>query len=778
MAENAPRVSSGSLEMLRGPRLWLFRLMALALLPMMLLLGETALRLVGTGYSPSFFIPGPNLSTDVSNYRFAWSYFPPHLAREPVPLELHPKTDGTQRIFVLGGSAAQGVPEPGFGVAQHLEALLELRHPGRGFEVHNAAMTAINSHVVRQIADDVLAEDPDLLVLYLGNNEVVGPFGAGSVFGRFSSRLGSIRLATTLQRSRWGQLLRGWTSPPSSGETWQGMEMFLQQQVTQDDARLQTVYRHLETNLEHIARLAERADVPVVLSTVVSNLRHQPPFASRRGAADAEAWEQALEAGRSALESGDIASGVQHLERARALDDEHAATAFHLGRALWVSGDLPAARRAYADARDLDTLRFRADSDVNRVIRGVGERAPGVTLVDPEKTGLVSLEPREDGWDWGAEAFYEHVHLRPHGNTGLARAWLPAVEAALDLQSRNQGPSRQDVERRLAFTPYDALIMEQAMLALVQRPPFSAQWGHSEDLAQRRRRIQDLRRTLGPEAWAETRQRYADRLDSHPGDLGLRRRWAEHLERRGDLTAAEALWRELSQRYPGGGAWQDALATNLANQGRFDEALDAIEASQQVAPHRRGEIHINRGRIYAMAGRLGDAEAEYQQAVEARPEDPTPLYNLAELEVQRRDLDGALRGFEEVVERFPRFSLGQYNLGVALARQGRLEASLQHFDAALEVDPFHAPSHNSRGLSLEGLGRIDAARQAYRRALEVAPEYSLAAFNLADSLLQGGNADDLVETIALYRLGLERQPGNTAARRNLFLAERRLGVSP
>lgn len=751
--------------------------MALGLLPLALLLGEVALRMADVGYSPSFLIPGPTAPAEVSNYQFAWSYFPPHLAREPVPLELSPKVGGTQRIFVLGGSAAQGVPEPGFGVARQLQGLLELRHPDQDFEVHNGAMTAINSHVVRPIADDLLAEDPDLLVLYLGNNEVVGPFGAGSVFGRFSSRLGSIRLATALQRSRWGQLLRGWTSPSSSGESWQGMEMFLQQQVRLDDPRLPSVYRHLEENLRHISQQAERAGVPVVLSTVVVNLRHQPPFASHESAADASAWRQTLDAGLAALQAGDAASAVGHLEQARLLDDGHAATAFHLGRALWTSGDRLAARRAFEAARDLDTLRFRADSEINRIIRRVGEDADSMTLVDPESTGLVALEPLEEGWDWGGEAFYEHVHLRPRGNAALAAAWLPAVEAALGLETSEERPSQQDVERHLAFSPYDALVMEQAMLALVQRPPFSGQWGHAADLAQRRKRIQTLRGELRQEAWLEAQRRYTARLDSQVDDLGLRRRWAEHLERRGDLASAEILWRKLSQRYPGGGAWHDALATNLAMQKRFDQSLEAIEASQQVAPHRRAEIHINRGRIYAMAGRFDAAEAEYRQAVEERPEDPTPLYNLAELDVQRQDLDAALRGFEALVVRFPRFSLGQYNLGVALARQGRLEASLRHFDAALEVDPYHAPSHSSRGLSLEGLGRLDEARQAYRQALEIEPGYPLAAFNLADSLLQGGRPEDLAETIELYRLGLQRQPGNGAARRNLHLAQLRLPTS-
>jgi len=64
-----------------------------------------------------------------------------------------------------------------------LQAMLSLRYPGVRFEVVNAAMTAINSSVVLPIARDCANADGDIWVIYMGNNEVVGPFGPGTVFG-------------------------------------------------------------------------------------------------------------------------------------------------------------------------------------------------------------------------------------------------------------------------------------------------------------------------------------------------------------------------------------------------------------------------------------------------------------------------------------------------------------------------------------------------------------------------------------------------------------------
>jgi lysophospholipase L1-like esterase len=86
------------------------------------------------------------------------------------------KAAGTYRVVILGESAAEGTPNPSFGLGRMLEAMLRLEFPERRFEVINAAMTAINSHVIWLIAQDCRQLKPDLVVVYMGNNEVIGSF--------------------------------------------------------------------------------------------------------------------------------------------------------------------------------------------------------------------------------------------------------------------------------------------------------------------------------------------------------------------------------------------------------------------------------------------------------------------------------------------------------------------------------------------------------------------------------------------------------------------------
>src|SRR5881409_1662612 len=139
-------------------RKWAFRLIALLLPFVLLALLEVVLRLVGYGYPTPFTLKRKFAGKEVfvDNPQFARRYFPPGLARSSHPfLFAARKPENTTRIFILGESAAMGDPEPSYGFARMLELLLRSRYAGHNFEVINAGVSAINSHVIRDIARDL-----------------------------------------------------------------------------------------------------------------------------------------------------------------------------------------------------------------------------------------------------------------------------------------------------------------------------------------------------------------------------------------------------------------------------------------------------------------------------------------------------------------------------------------------------------------------------------------------------------------------------------------------
>ena len=79
------------------------------------------------------------------------------------------------------------------------------------------------------------------------------------------------------------------------------MEMFMNGRIGYDDPARLRAYANFRGNLEDILRTAQRAGVPVILSTVAVNLKDCAPFASIHSAGlnknQESAWNKIYEEG-------------------------------------------------------------------------------------------------------------------------------------------------------------------------------------------------------------------------------------------------------------------------------------------------------------------------------------------------------------------------------------------------------------------------------------------------------------------------------------------------
>jgi hypothetical protein len=445
---------------------------------------EIGLRAIDFGYQPEFFVRLADSESYTTNTQFGRRFFPRRLVRTPAVCKLSAdKPEGTYRIFVLGGSAAMGIPLPAFGLPSMLQAVLEQRAPERRYEVINAAMTAVNSHVALVIARDCARFAPDLFVVYLGNNEVVGPYGSGTIFGGSSPYLSVIRGSIAVRATRLGQALDRMTERGQGPAHWKGMEMFLGNRVPADDPRMAHVYGHYRRNLQDICRVANECGAKTILCTVPVNLKHCPPFASLHGPEFGDEtrrqWDEESQAAANAEANGDLAAAVARYEESLRLDDRYAEQHFRLGSCLLKLGRFEDAREHFVQARDLDALRFRADSQINEIVRDVATATNGtggVYLVDTERA-FAEANPGSHGLP-GRKYFYEHVHLTPEGNFRVADEVVDLMVEELHPVD----PSREESERLhatlgrscelLGLTPSDRLCMMKEMLELQQSPPF------------------------------------------------------------------------------------------------------------------------------------------------------------------------------------------------------------------------------------------------------------------------------------------------------------------
>jgi hypothetical protein len=556
---------------------------------------ELALRVVGYGHSTHFArrekLPDGSVIWR-ENRDFTAPFFPPHLIRRPQPFRLpEKKAPGTIRIFVLGSSAAMGDPEASFSIARLLEAQLRAAYPKNHFEVINAAITAVNSHVVRRIAEDCARLEPDLFIVYEGHNEVIGPFGPTGVFTGFLRSEHAVRFAVWLKSTRIGQLVSALSQRPRDNDTWRGMEMFLAHQIAADDPRLDSVRAHFAANLRAIVRAADRAGAATLLCTPLANQRDFAPFLSLHrphlDAAQLVEWEKAYASGNDALAAGDSSRAEASYRAALAIDDRHAETHFRLARAL-LAGDPqhPDARTHFQRALDLDALRFRADSSLNNIIRALPSSLPRsrVRVVDLDSA---LTAPARLGFPAGNRLFYEHVHFAFPGAAAVVEELFPAIVSELSLRglpapaSSSAPLSAADLRQRLAFTAYEQAMIFLELQDRYQRPPFTAQSDQAFRLETTARQLTRARELLArPDATDALRTAYDHALAQAPNDWVLLRNAGMMLAAR--ERPAEAL--PLLERAV---AWIDDDVDTLLSLDRVHRALGNSDAASRFREHAR-----------------------------------------------------------------------------------------------------------------------------------------------------------------------------------------------
>ena len=580
---------------LKKGRLWLFRLLSLFLVPACILGAlELALSVSGYGYPTSYFLKSRVNDQDflIPNYKFSYRFFPRAMARVPtlyrIPAQ---KSPGVYRIFVFGESAALGDPDPNYGIARYLDALLEERYPDAEFEVVCVAMTAINSHVILPIARECARLDGDLWLIYMGNNEMVGPFGAGTIFGARAPGLGFVRTSLALKTTRLGRLMANLTSKPGSTsrvpDKWEGINMFKKNLLRHDDPKRARAYENFEGNLKDILEVGRQAGVPIILSTVGSNLKDCSPFASLHRedlkAAEKSEWDRLFQEGLALEKTEQYEKALSHYQDAAAIDSEFAELQFRVGTCQLALGRSEQARQAFALARDYDALAVRADTRINQILMdSIAEGDDREFGVDAAE----ALSAQSPEGISGKEFFYEHVHCTVEGNFTLARIIADQVSAALPAEisaTRTENWSdRETCDQRLALTVWDQMRLWQEESQRINTLPFTSQTSNSSNKNHVNARRNRIRAGITKNTGAWDRQMYESALERAPEDTFLIANYAQFLDATG--KSAEAI--EQAERFRAllpDIAWTHYyLAALLAKSGRFEEARESLETALEI----------------------------------------------------------------------------------------------------------------------------------------------------------------------------------------------------
>ena len=337
------------------------------------------------------------------------------------------------RIFGVGGSAAMGWPHPPqqsyLGL---LEAKLQRLYPDREIEVLNVAGNTYASYRIARVVDEIVAYDPDLLLIWVGNNEFLenfvyrtdelpGPLQHSALARFVHDRLRADEPKPTIDLTDLNQADRV--------STRLSFAFGRAARLREDPAQLRQVIEHYRYNMDAMVRAALAHGVPVMLLDVPVNLKDWRPNVSVHRA-DLSAGERArftaaFRRGSERLEQGDAAGAIAAFEAALAIDDGYALAHYRLGQARQRSGDLAGARRAYVDALRTDAYPFRSLPVFDTIRRQIAD-AHDVPLVET----VVALERESGDGILGLDLLVDYVHPTVAGNEIIAQEVLGAMDAA------------------------------------------------------------------------------------------------------------------------------------------------------------------------------------------------------------------------------------------------------------------------------------------------------------------------------------------------------------
>ena len=705
-------------QSIAGRRLWLFRIISITVIPaLVLLLVEVGLRIADYGYPATAVIKCKVKGEDAycENTKFAWQFFPKKIARQFPPFTFAvEKPDNTYRIFVLGASAARGSPAGEYCFGRMIEVMLHHKYPKVNFEVNTLAMSAINSHVVLKIAEECADHQSDLFIVYLGNNEVVGPYGAGTIFAPISSNLSFIRTQMAFRATRFGQLLNDFFESAGTRKdsrvVWGGMGMFLEKQVRADSDELQIVYRHYRKNLEDIALIAQKNKVPIIFSSVGCNLKDSPPFASVHRADITENqknnWDKLYQEGKALETAGEYAEAVNLYLAAERIDETYADLWFRLGRCYWAMAQYDKARQSYIKARELDTLRFRPSSRINEIIRDVADnrQTDGIYFVDT--AGI--LEANSPNGTPGEEVFYEHVHFNFTGNYLVAKTIFEQIEKVLPdkvrlYKNKSVGPlTEQQCQQYLAYTDWDRSRVGYKLLALLKKPPYTNQLNHNERIKVIEQELKNLKASLDKQSLTNAEKQYRQAIRKAPTDWWLHWGYAELLVKGLKNRQAGAEQRYIvTELVPNSYTAHYAYATSLANMGNFDAAITSIQKAVQLYPI-FADGHHWLAMIYLRKGNTDKAIEYFSNEIRIRPDRAEGYTILGPLLEQ----EGKVGKAEQLYRRGLTFSANKaalhYQLALLFAKQRRFDEAIDNIQICLKSDP-----NSTRLLEL-----LDAVRKA------------------------------------------------------------------
>jgi tetratricopeptide (TPR) repeat protein len=601
------------------------------------------------------------------------------------------KAEDGYRIFVLGGSSAQGFPWGGqLAFTRLLGAALQESRPERTIEAVNVAAMSYGSHRLRILAAELAGYRPDLFVVYGGHNEFV----ERRFYERILERPAQFDAARTLlYRSRVFSLMTDLlerkpekidTTEPEAESTGEMLGLDVQREYSVDvaAAEREEVERHFDENLRAIVAIAREAGARVVLCTVPSNIHEWVPnqslFDDEVGFDERQSVLALLRDAGAAIERGDAGAALPPLEQAVTLSPNYAETHFLMGQALERQGRAEEARAAYARARDLDAQPARASSELNEILRRVAADE-GAILLDLD---AAFAEASPDGLI-GFNLLEDYVHPKPQGHRLIAsELWRVIQQEGLPGTPGEADPVEFDLALERRGLTVENAANESNPSWLFNLAVVLEKQGLDDQAIEKYRACLELdpgdfvaHFNLGRLFFRHGRYRMAAShhsmaLDVQPDYVRAMVGLGESLRHIDRVADAERVLRHATTVDPQSAEAWGSLGGVLSQAGRNDEAEIAFRLATELDPADAG-ARSDLGFTLLFQGKIREAEVAFRGGLELKPADLRARNGLAAVLTEQGELDEAERLFRENLNADPDNEFARGGLETIEQRRGR-----------------------------------------------------------------------------------------------------------
>ena len=665
-----------------------------------LLLGaaESVLRTTGHGHSTRFFLgrAAAGQEWNVTNRAFYQQFTALPVDRIMTWDELdfqvpEHKDPGVFRVFVFGSSAIYG-PRTS---ARIIETMLRETAPGVRWEVYNAACPGMNSNTMWAAARACARLQPDLFLIYMGNNEAVGPYGPTTPLGRHPLlwQTPVIHVLIGLSDLRLVQWVGG-----SGPKPWLVPDKTVIASMTPGPTQNSAAIAHYETNLEAICGAGLSAGARVVLCTLAGNRRlNGVPMPEQPTPESAPTINRAVRR-----------VAARHASSGAVLCDVEAA--------------LAAASPEGLPGYDFfcDNVHFTFDGNYVVARAMYGAVRPIVESKDPRSAPSLPETPPEKG------------------ECAKRLAWTPAAE--FELLENQMRAFFDDYSAQRIRARHDQLV---PLVGADWKQRLAEDWRAAAELTPADRLIrQKLARALldanrPAEALAEARKLCTELPVSRAG----MRLTAQALRAMADGAGAEKAYRELLDVYPDDPDGIRELAALCAEQRNWAEAERLYRGYVTDYDPMDANALCGLARALAALNRPDEAERTCRAALDRVPGFAPAYRELDAILAARMSPEQRATLWRQAVEKQPGLATPRFQLGEALAAAGDWKGAAQAYGEAEQRDPHDHMIPLQLGRALEKTGDHTGAAAALRRALVISPQFAgYARVELVETLLNMGDA--------------------------------------